>query len=321
MNKEKINFNQSRDFGETFNVSITFLRQNFKLFFQSVLFIAGPFVLISAIAGAYYQSHAIGMFSIAKLGQPSSLSHLIDQFGWAYLLFIASSILSSLAMVTTVYSFMINYYAKGPDGFTVNDVNRTVIENMGNVFSVFFVFSILLILILAGVVGLVIGIGMAVPALGILLGFSLIVGMIIIMPPVMWQLSAAYMVKIHEHKGVFESYTRTKQLLKDNFWWTWVIIVCSIMAVGLAGIIFSLPQAGYQMFLMLSNLKDGGSETPVSFLVVATVCTFCTTLLYSTLYIIIGFHYFSLAEKKDGKGLLERINEIGTAPENDAKQQ
>ena len=68
MNPEKINFRQTRDFGETFNVSIKFLRQNFKLFFQSVLFIAGPFVLISAIAGAFYQSNAINMFSITKLG-------------------------------------------------------------------------------------------------------------------------------------------------------------------------------------------------------------------------------------------------------------
>ena len=36
--KEKINFRQVRDFGETFNVSVKFFRQNFKLFFQSLIF-------------------------------------------------------------------------------------------------------------------------------------------------------------------------------------------------------------------------------------------------------------------------------------------
>ena len=63
-NQEKITFRQARDFGEIFNVSVKFLRQNVKLFFQSLIYIAGPFVLISAIAGAFYQSSALSMHVI-----------------------------------------------------------------------------------------------------------------------------------------------------------------------------------------------------------------------------------------------------------------
>src|SRR3954470_21352007 len=104
---EKINFRQARDFGETFNVSVTFLRQNFKIFFLSILFLAGPFVLVSAIAGAFYQSHAISMFSIGTLGKGNPFSRILDQFGWEYLIFILTTILSSLSLLTVVYSFMI----------------------------------------------------------------------------------------------------------------------------------------------------------------------------------------------------------------------
>ncbi len=315
MNQEKINFQQSRDFGETFNVSVKFLRQNFKLFFQCVLFIAGPFVLISAIAGAFYQSHAISIFSLTRLGA-GAFQNILQQFGWAYLLFILATMLASLALMTTVYSFMIIYRDKGPDGFTVNDVQRVVISNIGNVLAVFFTFTLLILLILVVMVGLIIGIGSAIPVLGILLAFFLVIGMLIVFPPIMWQLSATYLVKMTEQKGVFESFGRTRQVMRDNFWWTWVIIVCSLMAVGLAGIIFTLPQAGYQMVLMFTHLKDGSGETPVAFLIVATICTFCSTLLYSTISVIMGFHYFSLAEKKDGTGLMERINEIGHTPSN-----
>src|ERR1035437_8039884 len=112
-NQEKINFFQRRDFGETFNVSVKFLRQNFKLFFQSLIFIAGPFVLISAISGAFYQSSALSFLSIAK----TQHTNIFSQFGWAYFLFIGTTIISSLVITGTAYSFMICYLEKGPNGF------------------------------------------------------------------------------------------------------------------------------------------------------------------------------------------------------------
>lgn len=321
MNQEKINFRQSRDFGETFNVSVTFLRQNFKLFFMSLILIAGPFVLISAIAGAFYQSHAISLFSITALGKSNGLSGILNQFGWEYVLFILATVVSSLMIVNTVYSYMLTYMEKGPGGFAVNDVTQTVIKNITNVLSVFIVFTVFIILFLVIVVGIIIGISAAVPVLGILLIFLLFIGLLIIMPPLMWLLSAIYIVKMHEGQGVFESYARAKEIMRGNFWWTWVIIVCAGIAVIIANFIFAIPQAGYQMVLMFSRLKGSNEEVSISFLVVATLCTFCTSILYSVLYVVCGFHYFSLAEKKDGLGLLERIDEIGTTPNNNVDQQ
>ena len=321
MNQEKINFKTERDFGEIFNVSVKFLRQNFKLFFQSILFIAGPFVLISAVAGAFYQSHAIGLMSLTKLGQGNVFSRLKDQFGLPYFLFLLAGLVAGLIIVNTVYSFMINYNEKGHGGFTVNDVSKTVIKNLGNVISVFLVYTLFMILILVIIVGIVIGIISAAPALGVLLIFLLIIGLLILLPPIMWQLSAIYIVKMTEERGIFESFGRTRDVMRGNFWWTWVIIVCALIGVGLAGVIFALPQGIYQMVLMFSRLKGGADEVSISFLIVATLCTFCTTILYSVLYVVFGFHYFSLAEKKDGLGLLERINEIGTISDNNVEQQ
>ena len=320
MNQEKINFRIARDFGETFNVSIKFLRQNFKLFFQSIFLIAGPFVLISAIAGAFYQSNAISMFSIAKMAQGNVFSRLKDQLGWPYVLFILAALVAGLIIVNTVYSFMINYNEKGPGGFTVNDVSRTVVKNLGNVISVFLVYTLFMILILVVIVGIVIGITSAVQALGILFIFLLIIGMIILLPPVMWQLSAIYMVRMSENRGIIESFSRTRDVMRGNFWWTWVIIVCSLIGISLASVIFALPQGIYQMVLMFTRIKGGSDDVSISFMIVATVCTFCTTMLYSVLYVVFGFHYFSLAEKKDGLGLMERINEIGTTPNNNVEQ-
>ena len=316
-NQEKINFRQSRDFGETFNVSVKFFRQNFKLFFQSLIFIAGPFILVSAIAGAFYQSSAVSIFSLARKGE----SDVFSQFGWTYLVFILAAILANIVLIGTVFSFMINYMEKGPGGFTVNDVSKILFKNIGNILLVFFILMFLTIVVLAIVVGVIVAIASVVPVLGILFGIALFFGLLILFPPLMWQLSVVYLVKMQEDKGVFESFGRTRKVMRDNFWWTWVIMVCAVFAVGIISFVFALPQAVYQAVLMFSHFKDGAGEPSIPFLIVATVCTFCTTLLYSGLYVISAFHYYSLAEQKDGIGLLERIEEIGNTPTNNVEQQ
>jgi hypothetical protein len=315
-NQEKINFRQTRDFGETFNVSIKFFRQNLKLFFQSLLFIAGPFILISAIAGAFYQSSALSMFSIAKMGQ----SNIFSQFGWSYLIFIIATITASMVLLATVFSFMINYMEKGPGGFAVNDVGRTVVKNIGNIFSVFFIIFLLVVFIVAVIGVIVFGIATAAPVLGILFGIAIFFGLLIILPPLMWQLSVVYLVKMQEGSSVLNSLGRTRKVMHGNFWWTWIIMVCAVMAVGIISFVFALPQAIYQIVLMFSHLKSTSGDVSIPFLIVATVCTFCSTLLYSGLYVISAFHYYSLAEQKDGIGLMERIDEIGKTPNTNVEQ-
>ena len=316
-NEEKINFRVARDFGETFNVSVKFLRQNFKLFFQSLLFIAGPFILISAIAGAFYQSNAIDISSLSRVSSGNPLAY----YGWSIVIFILAAIVSGIVLIGTTFSFMINYMEKGPNGFTVNDVAKKLIQNIANILIVFVVLTLIAFLIIAVLAGIVIGLTTAVPVLGILFALAFIFGMLILFPPIMWQLSVVYLVKMQEGRGVFESFRRTRDVMKGNFWWTWVIVVCSAIAIGIVGFIFTLPQMVYQMVLLFSHIKNGGGETPLAFLIVATICTFCSTILYSVLYVINAFHYYSLAEAKDGLGLMERINEIGNAPQNNVEQQ
>lgn len=324
MNQEKINLRQVRDFGETFNTSIKFIRQNFKLFMKSLVFIAGPFLLISSIAGAFYQASAITMQSRLQSGITygnNPLDIILEQFGWTYLIFIVASILANLALVGTVYSYMINYSEKGPGQFSINDVANTLTKNIGGILAVFFGLTILLIIIIGLIVGVGVAIGLAVPGLGALFLIAAFFGMLILFPPLIWQLSVVYLVKMEENTGIFESYNKTKEVMRGEFWWTWLIVVCSSFGIGLIGMVFSIPQIAYQMVLTFSSLQGGENETSIPFIAVATVCTFCTTLLYGFMYIINGVHYYSLAEKNDGKGMMERINEIGATPNTNVNQQ
>lgn len=313
MKKETINFRVARDFGETFNISVKFLRQNFKLMFQSLIFIAGPFILITAIAGAMYQS--------SVLTSPLRSANPLANIGLAYILFILASVVSNLVLLGTVFSFMLEYMEKGYGNFGVNDVAKRLRKNIGNILSVFFTFTFLIVIFAGAMVGIFIAAGNASPIIVGLLAFMLVIAMLIVGPPIFWQLSVVYLAKMIDDDGVFDAYGRTRMVMKSNFWWTWVMVVCSGLAVGIISFVFSLPQVIFQMVLMISKIRGGNAETSIAFLIVATVCTFCVSLLYSILYVINAFHYFSLAEKKEGTGLMERINEIGQTPVNDVDQQ
>ncbi|HEX8516719.1 MAG TPA: hypothetical protein VF868_11005 [Bacteroidia bacterium] len=315
MNSEKINFRVARDFGETFNVSIKFLRQNFRLLIQSLIFMAGPFILLTAICGAYYQANAIETFSIGQARHP------LANFGLNYFLFILAGIVSNLAIIGTVYSFMIEYMDKGYGNFNLNDVGRRLRNNIGNILSVFFSLTLLILLFLGAIIGVFIAIGSAAPWLAVLLGVCAVIALLIFFPPLMWQLSVVYMVKMSEDENVFDSFGRTKSVMRGNFWWTWVIVICATMAIGVISFVFSIPQVAYQMISMISRARGNTSDVSIIFLIVATMCTFCTSLIYSLLYIINAFHYFSLAEKQDGTGLMDRINEIGQTPAQNVEKQ
>lgn len=309
MNQEKINYHVARDFGETFNVSMKFLRQNFKLLLQCLILLAGPFILITAITGALYQANTLETISSGRN------RNVFSQFGWNYLFFIIAGIVSNLVILGVVYSFMIEYMEKGFGKFQLNDVAKRLSSNIGNLLSVFFSLTFLTIITLGALIGVFIAIGTSLPWLAVVLGFFCFIGLLIIFPPLIWQLSVVYMVKMTDSLDIFESFSKTRYVMKQNFWWTWVIVICSTLAIGVISFVFSLPQVVYQMVEMFGRIRGDNSEVSIVFLIVATICTFCTSTLYSLLYLINAFHYFSLKEKKEGTGLMDRINDIGQKPE------
>lgn len=319
MDTEKINFRQSRDFGETFNVSVKFLRQNFKMLFQSLLFIGGPFVLIAAIATGY---NSYNVLSVPRAIYGENLfQQLFDNMGWPYVISTIASGIANTALIGVVFSYMINYMEKGPGQFTVNDVGKTFTRNLGKIAGIFISYTLIMILIIIVISVIAFGITTAVVVLGVLLIVGIVIGLMILGPPLLWQLSAVYLIRMQENKGVFESFGRTREVMRGNFWWTWVIIFCSVMSVMVIALIFALPQVIYQAVFTATHISGEPRDLSFLFLIVSSICSFCIMIVYSIVHVVNAFHYYSLAEEKDGTGLMERINEIGKTPENNVDQQ
>jgi hypothetical protein len=95
----KIEFRKKRDFGEILNVSFTFIRQNYQPIFKSLLFIAGPFVLVGSVLPGLLFSPSIGTEE-AGFSQIDLTQVIVN---------ILSFVVGSVLAVGVVYEYMLLY--------------------------------------------------------------------------------------------------------------------------------------------------------------------------------------------------------------------
>lgn len=321
--EEKINFRQDRDFGETFNITVKFIRQNFKHFFTTLILIAGPFILIGAIASAVYQANALGLFY--NTFSVSETYDILGRYRIFALLYYMFYFIASIVTIAVTGAYMILYSEKGPGNFTTREVGNLVLRNTGKLILTSLALLVLLLPVIAAYAGLgVLAAAGNNVALIIIYAFILLVGMGIFLPNFSWLLPSVYFVAMQEKKSAFSSISRTFQLMRGSYWWTWLIMFVGIIAIYVLILVFSLPQIIYYLVITFSHAKgtfENYSDSSVFFIAITTICTFFTFILCAVAFVLCGFHYYSLAERKDGTGLLSRIDEIGNTADTNVEQQ
>lgn len=317
MDPEKINFKVARDFGETFNISIKFLRQNFRSFFICLLLVAGPFVLLYSFTSAHHQSVILDKTALVKAGR----LYNINTYSLEYFLSILLQFISLLSLMCTTYSYMIVYSEKGPGNVTAGDVIKKINAHIGKIIGGFFLFFVLTVIFIVAIFFIVGIIVQSASVFGVFLIIFLFIGTLLIAPNILWQLNTAFLVILSENEIPLSAYGRTREVMKDNYWWTWLITVCNLFIISFLSTLFLIPTGIYSLVRLYTPSTGIAEETSVIYIIILALCSFLATLVYSVFYIISSFHFFSLAEKKDGTGLMERINEIGKKPTNNEEKQ
>jgi hypothetical protein len=306
MQQEQIKLSVVRDFGETFNASIKFIRQNFKSYFLCILLLAGPIALLHSFFASYYQSVLLDKTSLVRAGRLYNM----NVYGWEYFVSLFLQFLSSLALMCTTYAYMVVYKEKGMGNVTVSDVAKKMRAHTEKIIGAFFLFFFLILIFSVAVVVVVALFIQISPLIGGIMMFLLMIGFLLILPNISWQLTTSFLVIINDNEIPFVSFGRTREVMKNNYWWTWLLLVCSTLMVGILALLFQLPTTIYYVIKALSH-STVVEETSNIFLITSTLCTFCASMVYAIVFIICGFHFFSLEEQKEGAGLMERINEIG----------
>lgn len=300
MTQNKIEFMRYRDFGQILNSTFEFIRQNFLPLLKSLIFIVGPFLLITGILLGFYQKSVLTIFNITSF----------SQMGIIALLLIILIFLVTQMMLTTVYSFILIYLSKTEfTPISIDEIWDSVKQNFYKVLGlnavIFFLFLIYLtvfLLIIVAVSG-----GTSGSGLGIFLFFILFILLVFIMV----KMCLAYMIMLYERIGIWASIQRSFYLTKNKWWFSFGLIFVLSLIQSLMGFIFQIPQYIIMVTTMFNSLDGSGVSGVTEILIMLTsIIAAFQYLLFSLIIIALAFLYFSLVEQKEGKGLIERIESI-----------
>lgn len=278
----QINLKKYRDFGQLITDTFVFIKQEYKLLLRVILTYVGPFVLITAFAGAWMQTGLFDSMNPDKMTDPFGF---LQSLGMKYGLYIIAALVSTTMMMCTVYSYMFLYARRGKDGFTQEDVWEIVKEK-------FF------------------------PVLGLLLmiGFIIFFGIILCVIPGIYfavVLSLVIAAKMFEDTDAGESMQRSMFLVKDDFWFALGIGFVMSLIAGMLGGIFLAPSSVLSFFVMLNSVKGESSQSfSMIFLVLNAAGTFCASIIYGIFHITMSMFYFSQVEKKESPNLINKIDQI-----------
>ncbi len=319
MKKDIIFLQQERDFGDKINASFTFVSQNFKTLFLSVLYFAGPLSLIGGIANGIVQSNNLDLASLgaAKPQGTSSGEIFANSFGNSmtqfftlnYLIAIIFLILASVTVAITVYAIMLEYN-ENPEALSIERVWARIktifLPVLRSYVVTIFIFMLIIIAFVATIAALISGVG------GIFSGFlSGVIGiagfMLVSYFFVTYSLSPA--IVAYEGIGALEAMSRAKFLIKDKWWSTFGLIMIIGIINSFVAMIFGAPA---MIVTFMKVLKVGGGISGNVPLIITTMISTVGQIVVSSLtYVAISFQYFNLVEKREGNGLKMLIEGIG----------
>ncbi len=277
---EKIEFRKVRDFGGIINDTFAFARQNIALLFKSLLFIVGPLVLLQGIMAGLY-----GVRSAALMAAKTAPDPFGAILGIEYVLLMAFALLSYTMITIITLEFVVLYAERGPEGITMDiiwqstkkDFWMMIFTIIGNFFVI--IFSMIL-LIIPGIY------------------FSIVVSLV----PV---------VRIQERIGYFASVRRSMRLISGSWWFTLGLFIIMALIVGMMGSVLGLPSMAVN-FLSIFHGADPTGRFYKTLFIITGIVQQLSAFFSAILLIAAGFLYYSLVEKKEGAGLLKKVEEIGT---------
>jgi len=277
-----------RDFGQKLNATFQFVTRNFKPFSLCLLYIVAPVALLAGIVGGLHQSQVLALMprpSISVnngLNTFSMMSRLFAPEYWLTLLFTG---IAGVLLSLTVCSFLAEYEAAGNRPQEVSVVWARVRQSLGGglvlSLAVFFLF------VLAFVFLIIPGIYVAVA------------------------LSLSAMALVQERLGVGEAISRSYRLVDGKWWSTFGLLVVVYFIVAIVSYVFQIPVL---LVTVLKTMEVLSGDLTLLLVVATMISTVASTLLQSLAVLALGFQYFNLVELKEGTGLLQGLEQLGTTP-------
>lgn len=285
--RQPINFQQVRDFGGIFNATFEFIRQEYKLLGKTLLYYALPITLIATIVITYTTYIQMDTFTGGNIMYPNK----------AYYLSVAFSSLSSLIIVyiftLLTYAYVAAYIKYGSNNFGLKEVLDFAKRKW---------LMLLIINILFSIMSFIGFIFCIIPGIYLFITFYF----------------ASYSY-FNEDTELIESFSRSYNVISDNWWLTFGLFLVISMLIGTASMVFYIPAILISVITAATS-AHGSPDLSIFKIVMVTATSLLTVLKGATTVVMViamEFQYFSLLKKKYDPELEQLINKV-TKSENDS---
>jgi hypothetical protein len=283
MAEQKIELRKIRDFGENLSDTFLFIKQNFKSLLKCFFAICGMFMIAHAIFNGIYQSHAFGIFDQFRRGVITRQNDFTQVFTPEYFLTIFLALLSYTSMRVVLGSY-IKFYAE-------NDHQTPTIADVWNIFRKYF-FKILLY--------------------NIPIFILIVIGTCLCIAPGVW-LAVVFVpfdiILMMEDASFGDAFNRSFAIVKENFWMS-----CGIYIVAGLIYLFSSSIVGVVVGIIVGILAFFSTNSIGTTMgIVTSLLNVFSGVFYTVFFVSAALNYFNLVEKHDGTGILQRVENMGTA--------
>ena len=309
-----INLHETRDFSKKVSVTFEFLRQNFKPLVKSILFIAGPPVLIASLfMGSFFRDLIGASLNAGRTGANPFESFFASPIFFAQIiLMVVFFLLATVATIATINNYVILYDEQQTNKVSVTNVWARVRETFWMYLGTTILFYIVGIAAYALMVSLMFGMAMASP---FLLFFG-VIGVVCGITYLLVSSSLVFIIRAYERIGFFEALSRSFYLVRGKWWSTLGITFVLYLIAGVISYIFMIP--GYIMTIISSlhqaevgDFGEPSANQSTIIVILFTLYYVAQMLLYSLPNLGIAFQYFNLVERKEATGLISQIDSIG----------
>jgi hypothetical protein len=275
---------QQRDFGQKINASFDFAIRNLVPLAKALLFIVGPSAFLSGIAQGLFKSQML-----ASKGNPMQV--LSRLFTVEYLIVLVFGLITYFLSWATVSAFLVLYEenesSQNPssDYATPGSVWKKMMESLPVTIGAQLL-SFLLVILATFVFILP----------GIYLGICFQLFMII---------------AIREKRSVTDTLKRSYKLVEGKWWSTFGLILIMSVIANIIALVFQFPALIATILNTFGVVKDLTDSKFVNVLV-SIIGIVGSMMVQGLIWLAVGFQYYNLVERKEGSGLREEIDSLGS---------
>jgi hypothetical protein len=316
-----IEFAKTRDFSNKMNATFEFVKQNFKSLGRAMLYIVGPPALIaSLLIGSLMGDYFRAIFGLANGGPNGVFEAFTSELIIKIILTIVVATVTSVITMATMNNYVILYREKQSNQIEVEEVWARVQQTFWMYFWSMIGFIALAIVVYLILILPIVALAAVAPVL-IFFGF---LAFVIIIMYLLVANSLVFIVRGFEPRGFFESFSRSMFLTRGKWWSTFGLFFVFYLIVSVIGSMFFMPWYMTKIVSTLHQVSEGGRvDTSTDwFGIISMALNYLVSYMLGVLpQIALIFQYFNLVERKESKGLMEKMQGLGSGDQPQAGTQ